>query len=217
MRRVSFFAILAAACCFAAVQDVRADLVVTNSSADLESTSGAARWRSFGNTGGNELYLGQGDLGVAANRVEQGFNWSSGTTLVTLAYDSTTMELSATVGGQQALSFNISDPGNMSLMQIAVADREANGIVEFNNVTLNGEAVGSFGGNGGWDVWTVSNFDFSQDWSLQGDIELTGSFSNSQEKSKVDITFGAAAIPEPASIGVLLVGCAGFLMRRRTR
>ena len=217
MRRFSLCCIVLIGLLGIAPRFAHSDVVVSNSPADFETVHGAARWRSFGNSGGDELYLGVGDLGNAANRVAQGFTWPAGDTSISLSFDSSTQMMSATVGAQQALTFNISDPGNMNLMQIAVADRESNGTIEFNDVFLNGESLGDFGGTGGWDIWSVSNFNFSQDWALTGNINLSGTFSNSQETSKLDITFGRSTIPEPSTLGILLVGGIGVLVRRRVR
>mgnify|MGYP000665198746 CR=1 FL=1 len=65
------------------------------------------RFRSFGNTGGNEIYLGVGDLGVGSNRVEKGHFWSKpGSYPVTFTYDPSALTLVAT-GPFGTLTYNL--------------------------------------------------------------------------------------------------------------
>jgi hypothetical protein len=58
------------------------------------------RYRSFANTGGDEIYLGTGDLGVAANRTAEQVTWvKPGTYDFTFTYDPGVPELRTTVLG----------------------------------------------------------------------------------------------------------------------
>jgi hypothetical protein len=56
-----------------------------------------SRWRSFSNTGGDELYVGVGDLGQSGNRNSAGFTYQSGTYPITFSYDPNTDQLSSTI------------------------------------------------------------------------------------------------------------------------
>ncbi len=192
------------------------DIVVSSGAADFASTHGAVRWRSFGNTGSDEMYLGSGDLGNGSNRVSQQTTWTNpGSNAVSFFYDADTNLLGASIGNQTPLSWLISDPGTLDTLQIGVADRTAGAPLLFNNVMLNGDSLGDFGGTGDWAFWTVSGFDFSQDWVLTGDILLSGPFTGSQELSKIDLVVGVAAIPEPGSGLVVMLGSLWILVRLR--
>ena len=78
-------------------------------------------------------------------------------------------------------------------MQIIVVLRDGGSTVEFNDVTLDGYPLGDFDGvYATWQFWTVSNYDFSQGFTLTGKIYLDGPFSGSQEFSKVEVDVGCA-------------------------
>ena len=58
-------------------------------------------------------------------------------------------------------------------MDINVVDRLISGELAFNNVTLNGFSLGDFDDEV-WKNWTVSGFDFSQSFTLSGDMVVQG-------------------------------------------
>ncbi len=197
--------------------DCPGDIVVSSGTAPFLTQQGAVRWRSFGNTGSDEMYLGVPDVGQAGNRVQQQHTWiNPGSTTVIFAFDSVSSQLSASIGARPALTYSIVDPGNMNVMQIGVADRTVGAPVRFNNVFLNGTPLGDFGGTGAWSFWTVSKFNFSQDWKLTGNIVLNGKFTGSQELSKLDVVVGVAPVPEPM-FGWLAFAGAGYVVVRRRR
>lgn len=201
----------------AATQVGMADFIVSQGGASFDEVVGGVRFRSFGNTGGEEVYLGGSNLGDGNGRVAQQYRWTSpSATPVVFSFDADLSRIFAQVGTNPQLDYGIDVTGlNLNLMEISVADRTAGAPVNFNNVTLNGQAVGDFGGTGNWSFWTVSNFDFSQDWTLEGDIVLAGTFSQSAERSKVEIRFGGTPIPEPGSLALVFPGLALLARRRR--
>ena len=100
------------------------------------------RYRSFGNTGGNEVYLGEEDLGVGGNRVEQGVTWVAGTYDVTFAWNPATKKITTLVldpsGGTVAnLEYTLCCPGKTPgacwdslLITVHIKDRPVEYIIE---------------------------------------------------------------------------------------
>lgn len=158
------------------------------------------RYRSFGNTGGNEVYLGQGDLGVSANRVEQGLTWvKPGTYDVTFTYDPMALTLTTTITGDltpPTLIYNLTGPlAAMDSFEINVADRDTNSQVDFLNVTLDGNPVGSFVGNDAFASYTFPSSTLDDGFTFTGTLVISGPFSGSQELSRVDIQVGQNFAP----------------------
>ncbi len=151
------------------------------------------RYRSFKNTGGNEIYIGP-DIDEEV-RNEALVNWDVGNTHnITFDYDATTNIISTTVsvnGIDYSQSYDIdSAPVNhINSLQIDVVMRDNKGIVELNNLTLDGNGIGNFSGEG-WNTWKVYGFDFTNGFSVTTDLFLDGKFTGSQEKCKVQLTFG---------------------------
>jgi hypothetical protein len=159
---------------------------------------GGVRYKSFANTGSREMYVGIPDLGDGDNRVETDFTWSSpGTHTVSFAYDETEDKLVGTVDSTTLEWPDISmtaDPSSWDAMLISVVARHSGTTVDFNDVELNGYwSLGDFSAvYNQWNNWTVSWDDFSESWTLTGDIVLTGTFSGCDECSKVEIQVGQA-------------------------
>ena len=169
------------------------------------------RYRSFANTGGKEIYLGVPDLGLPANRVETDLTWAEWNK-VTFTFDRANNQLTTEVDpGADGIDIvtlvylGVSDQivalgkqftlDDLNIMQITLANDDENTTVNFNDVFLfngafpNGVSLGSFGGNGLFD-WMVQDFDFSQGFKITGTLHLIGSFSNSEELSKLEIKVG---------------------------
>ena len=155
---------------------------------------GAVRFRQ--NNSGGEIYLGTADLGVGANRVESNYVWSDGVYEVTFSYDGIG-NISTSVDGVEALNYAIApmcNSGMWDTMDILVVDRSTATAIAFENVDLNGAVLGNFGsfdlgGTFGFQNWTVSAFDFSQPWTLTGELVIEG-FSGSAEANKLQLTVG---------------------------
>lgn len=168
--------------------------------ADMTSAAGA-RFRSFNNTGGEEVYAGLHDLGSAAGRVAQNLSWTKpGTHNVTVEYDADTDTLFTTVGTNPTISKSLAGAActTWDTAQLAVVNRDAGTTVNLNNVNLGGFALGSFsGGTGGdsvddWQNWTITGFDFTSDFTMTAELELDGTFGSSQELSKVEFLMGCS-------------------------
>lgn len=169
--------------------------------ADMTSAAGA-RFRSFNNTGGEEVYAGLHDLGSAAGRVAQNLSWTKpGTHDVTIEYDADTDTIFTTVGTNPTISKSLAGAActTWDTAQLAVVNRDTGTTVNLNNVDLGGFALGGFsGGTGGdsvddWQNWTITGFDFTSDFTMTAELELDGAFGNSQELSKVEFLMGCSA------------------------
>jgi hypothetical protein len=162
----------------------------------------AAGVRYRGNSSGNEIYLGIPDLGVGSNRVEASYpnvyaNWQDGTYAVTFSFDQAANKIVTTIdgpGGTESLEYDFDDllaPGcptaNWNTMDINVVDRLTTGELAFNNVMLNGFSLGNFDDEG-WKNWTVSGFDFSQNFTVSGDMVVQG--WTGSETNKLQIVVG---------------------------
>jgi hypothetical protein len=173
---------------------------VTPGYSDLTEAAGV-RYR--GNSSGNEIYLGVPDLATGGNRVEASYptvytNWQAGTYAVTFSFDAAENKITTSIdgpGGTKSLAYDFDDllsPGcattDWNAMDINVVDRRDPFNLRFNNVTLNGNDLGDFGEEG-WNNWTVSGFDFSQSFTLSGDLVVEGVWEGS-ETNKLQIMVG---------------------------
>lgn len=170
---------------------------------------GAVRYRSFGNTGGDEIYLGIPDLGLADHRTARDFGtskWGSANE-ISFRYDPAEDELHTFVRTGPTTTFTLTYPNfssqlaskgktfgpeALNLMQISVVCRapdSATSSVSLQDVYLDDHFLGSFTASG-WSDWTVVGYDFSRGFLLRGRLVLSGPFSNSQELSKVEIKVG---------------------------
>jgi hypothetical protein len=167
------------------------------------------RYRSFGNTGADEIYLGRGDLGVGGNRAQRNFGYTpwGAANGITFTYDEADDKLTTAVdiGDNGSVDFTLEYPDlesrvealgtgctvdEVDFMIISVVGRDSGVTVDFNNVYLDGSSLSNFSGTGGWFNWTVSGYDFSQGFTVTGDLLLSGSFGTSQELSKVEMQVG---------------------------
>ncbi len=178
--------------------------------APVSAKLAGARYRSFANTGGEEVYLGTPDLGVAANREATEYTWAKPASHdITFSYDKLNDKLIATVSGPNG-SASVDFPGlsgkvpagdctldNMDSIEIIVADRDVDSQVNFVEVELGGAPVGggTFIGDGMFRGYVFSSSDLSDGFTFTGSIELEGPFSISQELSKVEIDVGCNLIP----------------------
>ncbi len=169
------------------------------------------RYRSFGNTAGEEIYLGIPDLGLSANRLGANITWAE-LNKVAFSYDPVKDELTTEVDPgadgldittltYQGVSSQIAALGkeftlaDLNIMQITIANGDEGTTVNLNDVFLSnadfpdGVSFGSFGGNGTFD-WMLQNFDFVQGFKITGMIHLLGAFSSNQDLSKIEINVG---------------------------
>jgi predicted ribosomally synthesized peptide with SipW-like signal peptide len=158
------------------------------------------RYKDFGNSGDGAVYLGVDDLGVAANRVEGEKTWSiPSTNAVTFTYDKTNDKITETVtGGPDKEYTNLyasapstCKPDTADFLWIFIWNSSTAGTVDFKNVDLNGIGLPDFIGTpGGFAQWTVRGFDFDQNFTVSGDLELGGTTLGTGENSKLELLVG---------------------------
>jgi predicted ribosomally synthesized peptide with SipW-like signal peptide len=159
--------------------------IVTPGYSNLTEAAGV-RYR--GVSTGNEIYIGIPDLGVAGNRVEIPYPdvytpWADGTYVVTFSFDQAENKITTSINGPMGAASTEYDfdtllsPGcptaSWNTMDINVVDRLTTGELAYNNVMLNGFSLGNFDSEG-WNNWTVSGFDFSQSFTVSGDMVVQG-------------------------------------------
>jgi hypothetical protein len=162
--------------------------VVTPGEPDDKVKGFGVRYRSFGNTGGEEIYLGVGDLGVAANRNAEHHTWGA-SQHVTFTYDGAG-NLAAYVDGVEKETYAGVGGSCADYMVMSVVARDAGTTVDFDNVMLDGYVLGDYNATASaWNSWTISGFDFSGPFTMEGDLLLNGTFSSSggEELSKVEL------------------------------
>ena len=173
---------------------------ITVNDGAFDATS-AAGVRYKGNNTGGEVYLGVNDLGIGGNRVEFNRNWVDGAYDFVLSHDTTDNSLFTSINNpNQSLTFDFDvesatpacSPEDWDTLQIALANRKPLVGLDFTNVLLNGIALGDFNtvANGGWYIWNVEGFDFSQDWTLTGLLSVANFGDN--ENNKLEITVGCS-------------------------
>jgi hypothetical protein len=156
----------------------------------------AVRFRSFGNTGGSEVYIGVPDLAVAANRSEQNFVWENGDYKVNVIYNPWTGVLS--VSGfninntTNAFGFarNVGLLGPINSFKFILASRDAAGQVDFTEIQTGSSSPADMIGGRRVDVQTGELSPFSGVYTVTGKLHRSGTFSG-QENSKLEIQFGS--------------------------
>jgi len=178
------------------------------------------RFRSLGNTGADELYLGVPDLGVQGNRTARNFGYCpwGASNAITFTFDKAADNLVATVDtGAPGCSFSLTYPGltaslatrkpgfllsEMNIMQMTVVARDANTTVSLQNVMFNGTAaLGTFTASNPpsqWLDWMVTGPEFNQSFTMTATLNLTGAFGGSQELSKAEIKVGVDRTLKPS-------------------
>ncbi len=167
-----------------------------------------ARWRGLSNTGGvnSALYLGNSNIGVAANRVEVGGNVYNkpGNNTLTFIYDRANDRLlasvNATISAARTLTYTalstkllgVANLCRMNFMSILIRNTGVvTGSVTLSNVILNGNALGSFSIAPNINqTWTIGNFDFSPGFTLTATFSLDAGTYTTAEASKIEITVG---------------------------
>lgn len=159
----------------------------------------SVRYRSFGNTGGDEIYLGVHDLGVAGNRTAAQFSWTKpGTYDVEMTLASGVLSTSVSDGTSTTLTYGSTIGGPAApctawdALEVVVLNRDVGTTVNLNGLTVDGIPVDQdFVGGSSFatGTWTVT-YAFGSDFTVRGQIELAGTFSTSQELSKVQLVVG---------------------------
>jgi hypothetical protein len=149
------------------------------------------RFRSFGNTGGEEIYVGRGDLGVGANRTARNVAWTRpGTYAFTLVYVPGTVTATVTGPGVSQTATYAAAPSFLNAMEVVLADRDADSQVDL-EITSSPIGARSFVGDGTMQILVFRlPKPVTAGFSIAGRFTISGPFSNSQEGSKVDILVG---------------------------
>lgn len=167
----------------------------------------AVRYKDFANTGDGAVYLGIGDLGVSANRIEADVVWPA-SNKIEFTYDKVNDKLITKVdlGGDgswdktleftdvadKVLSVLGKDINELDFLRIQVATAATTGTatVYFRNVKVDGYSIGNFSVTAGTSriikEWSVTDFDFSEGFTITGEIVLEGSLKGG-ENSKIEI------------------------------
>lgn len=195
-------ALLAVATPPASAQTITGGFVTTR-----ESLAGV-RFKSLGNTGSKETYLGVPDIGTASHRTERDVTWAA-TNDATFQYDAINDELLATIVNING-TFNLSYPNlstqitsfgktfnvaDLDFMQISVYARHVGTTVTFDDFELDAAPLGTFSATyNSVNTWMVSNYAFSAGFTVTGQILLSGTFSGGDEVSKIELTVGKANV-----------------------
>jgi hypothetical protein len=205
------------------------------------TTEGAVRYRDLGNTNANsDIYLGVGDLGVAANRVEKNYYggsttdsltpigaWLNGPSVnrISFTYDKANDRLVTNVTSAysyqliyDSFSTKRANP-SLDLNYLSFGLRgSATGTVTLQNILLDGNAIDSVTANDGtYRNFYLAGYNLNNGFTLTADLLLTGTLSKA-ESSKVDISFGnSPLVPEPASATLISAAAAFWLLRRGRR
>ncbi len=233
--------LLAGALLLCATNIARAGIILDGGSITGSTTEGAVRYRDLGNTNANsDIYLGVGDLGVAANRVEKNYYGGSttdsltpigswlygpGVNRLTFTYDKANDRLITNVVSAysyqlifDSFSTKRANP-TLDLNYLSFGLRgSATGTVTLQNILLDGNAIDSVAANDAtYRSFYLAGYDLSNGFTLTADLLLTGTLSKA-ESSKVDISFGnAPLVPEPYSATLLGTATAIWLLRRGRR
>lgn len=218
--------------------DAQAGIILDTGSIAGSANQGGVRYRDLGNTNANsDIYLGVGDLGVAANRVEK--NFYGGTTTdnltplgswlfspdvnnISFTYDKANDRLITNVNtaySYQLIYDSFSTKRSNSALDLNYLSfglrGSATGTVTLENILLDGNAIDSITANDAtYRSFYLAGYDLNNGFTLTADLLLTGTLSKA-ESSKVDIGFGNAPIvPEPGSATLIGAAAAFWLLRR---
>ena len=177
-------------------------LIVEEGPITYETDQPSVRYRSFANTGGQEIYIGKQDLGNPINRADaDNHTWGSGLNYFVFSYDANTGVLSTTVtdgttttsSGTIALGDGTCGPDNWNALEILVLNRDTGTTVNLNDLAIDSVSLGMdfTGGTTFADgTWHVTYPFGGNSFDISGSIELGGIFSTSQELSKVQLIVG---------------------------
>lgn len=225
-------------CVFSGIASGAPIVVSTAGGLDGGSPVGSVRYRNMGNSGGGDMYLGVDGLGTAANRVETAAHtWVNNVAVAfAFAYDAANDRLTSTLGSA-TLTYNNFAAMSEAAVGSTVFNQDWNALhigvtfrqsalhsLSLTDLELNGVALatstlaGVFSGTQNWQIW---GFDFSNSFTIEGNIALSGpsAWSTSQELNAINMGFGydadAVVVPLPTGAGLAFAGLLGLGVRRR--
>lgn len=228
------FLLLVLICCFVSAEITFAQTVSSGWLATA-TNYGGARYRNFGGGTGWDVRLWDprdpNDYHGSFLTLPGNWYFDGTPNPIIFGYDNTTGLISTSVTNNHSSSpfsttFNMGIQNPLNYMQIGVVERATSTNVDFNNVYLNGISLGNFTAPGNtWNNWYVWNYDFSQGFTLIGDLVINGT-TGGQETNKLEIRIGydptlpTGVIPEPGTIlllgsGFLGLGLIGWYRRRK--
>jgi len=149
------------------------------------------RFRSFADTGGGEVYLGQPDLGSPDTRVEANFDWDSpGTYPFVFTYQKNQLEVE--VNGKTLGYASVDEPiftGPINTLLVDIASRDQDSTARLRNLVVNGQQIDVVNPDGQL-LRQVFRIDDVSSGIITGEIVLTGGFSQSQELSRIEVRVG---------------------------
>jgi len=172
------------------------------------------RFRSFGNRGDTELWLGVGDLESNADRVEADVVWLKDAAVgdgILLTYDPAgapggRLLSRVTVPGGEDVTLtydNVSGTApaacpasDVDVLIVEIVGRHKGTMIDLRNVQVNGVPItpGSFSGERGTFNWTIEGFDVTTAFTVTGELFLSGEFPpNGDALTKLQIS--AACLP----------------------
>jgi len=184
------------------------------------SETAALRFR--GQSTGNEVYLGQNDLGVGANRDEGAVVWAPGTYGFTWTFDSLTGDLDYTgIGGLLAFTRTTAMPAP-DVVQFTLSNRsKSTGTFEVRNLTVNGESIADQGAVPGFNDFMITDFAVMDTLTIAGDLVVAGIFDlNDSERVRVQFSASkdpTAPIPLPAALPLMGAGIGALALLRRRK
>ncbi|HEU4472495.1 MAG TPA: T9SS type A sorting domain-containing protein [Flavisolibacter sp.] len=172
--------------------------------------------RNAGSSSDKEIYIGVPDLGVSANRSEGDFVYGS-TMQFSLQFDPAANLFTSTISRTGAtatvtkenISATASAAGKsnalftMNFMELQIRTGNATSTIELSNLLLNGQSINgplSQGSSAASSFWHLKDYDFGSGFTLSGTITLTGTFSNSAEANKIEISFGTQPSAAPVTL-----------------
>jgi len=160
------------------------------------------RFRSFANTSDPEIYLGIPDLRLPSNRTVADVIWAE-FNRITFTYSSTEDKLVAEVSNTNGtfgaeftdIAYEILAHGkkftlnDLNYIQITILNGDSKTTVNLNDAFLNGDSLGSFGGNC-LHAWSVRTHTINNGFTITGTLHLLGAFGTNPKLSILDIKAG---------------------------
>ncbi|ARU40597.1 hypothetical protein CCB80_05355 [Armatimonadetes bacterium Uphvl-Ar1] len=206
-------------------------------SGPLDSSVGAVRYRNFGNSGGDDMFLGVPSLGNVGQRVAtSAHTWVNNSSVAfSFNYDQANNKLTSTLGTTSLTYTNFvanvttfkgapAVAQDWNAMSIKLFNRQSDDhsismsdvLFNGNSLTTNGTIVSGFNSEA---TFQVQGYDFKNGFTLSGLINLSGptAWNTSQELNVINADFGydMDAVPEPATMSILSLGVLAALRKRK--